>query len=116
MMGEEESYLISNLVSLGAGQTVGRFHMGGHWARVMFRIYAAPRLHVEFSAPQIFQENLTEFVEHTKAERFCRSLWQRLDRSSQDLCEMSVGRRGALGLIAMIDAVIRDAASGGEQL
>lgn len=116
MMGEEESYLISNLVSLGAGQTVGRFHMGGHWSRVMFRIYAAPRLHVEFSTPEVFRDNLVRFAGNPKARKFCRNLWLKLDRSSQDLCEMSVGKRGALGLLAMIDEVIRDESSGGEQL
>jgi len=116
MMGEEECYLLNNLVALGAGQSTGRFNMGGHFSRIMFRIYAAPLLHVEFVAPQLFHDNLAKFMANPKAAPFCVTLYQLLDRSSGDLCGMAVGKRGALGLMAMLDQDVRDAASGGEPL
>ena len=113
MMNPEEHYLIANLTSIASGQTVGRFSMGGHYARLMLRLYAAPALHVEFSANEQFRKNLEKFQSRGDSLEFCKTLWALLDRASRDLCGMAVSKRAALGLFAMFDPDVRDYATGG---
>ena len=114
-MQPDEAYLIANLTAIASGQTRGRFAMGGHYARVLLRLYYAPPLHVEFIANEQFGRNLEKFKAWTGMQDFCNTLWMLLDRSSRDLCGMECGRKMALGLFALFDEDIREVANGGRQ-
>lgn len=112
-MQPEEQYLIANLTAIASGQTRGRFAMGGHYARLMLRLYYAPPLHVEFMANPQFAKNMEKFMRWSGRDDFCETLWKLLDRSSRDLCGMDAGRKMALGLFALFDKDIREMANHG---
>lgn len=116
MMAPEEHYLIANLTAIASGQTVGRFSMGGHYARVLLRLYAAPALHVEFMANEAFKRNLEKFQARAESLEFCKTLWMLLDRAARNECGMAVGKKASLGLFAMFDSDVREYAAGGRPL
>lgn len=112
-MHPDEQFLIHNLTAIASGQTKGRFAMGGHFARVMLRLYEAPPLHVEFPATTMFAAAMDKFMLWDGKPEFCSTLWRILNRSAADEFGMSVGKRAALGLFALFDKDIRDYATKG---
>lgn len=110
-MHPDEQFLIHNLTAIASGQTKGRFAMGGHFARVMLRLYEAPPLHVEFPATTMFAQSMERFMQREDKPEFCATLWKILNRSAADEFGMSVGKRAALGLFALFDQDIREYAT-----
>ena len=107
-MTDEEMYLIHNLLSVASGQTRGRFSMGGHYARVLLRMYEAPVLHVQFSASEAFKRSLDKFLKSKDLIPFCTTLMQLIVRSAEDEFGLDAGRKMALGMFALLNKNVRE--------
>lgn len=109
-MTADERETMQLLVSVANRDVPGRVTMTARQCRDLLRLYEAEPLYSLWDYPDELRQAIYRYSDRSRNRVMNALLITYLLRGAEDMVQLNVGRRMALGLLAMLEPVIRDRA------
>lgn len=110
-MTDEDYEVLDAIVGVATRETSGRLTLTGAQCRCLCRIYAADPLYAAgYQFPPELRVVVGNYANRRRNRQMNALLVTYIYRAAEDMVVLHVGRKMALGLLALLDFDVRDAA------
>lgn len=109
-MTDEEHDVLDAVAAVASGDKSGRLTLTRDQCRCLCRMYSADPLYVQHDFPPELRVVLGRYANRRRNRQMNALLITYVYRASEDMVVLHVGRKMALGLLALLDFDVRDAA------